>query len=84
MLRTLENKIPAQVRKTDEGLATPRKRPKTGRQWRSTIGARNPLSVQGRIPLSTKRHTKPAKLTLAILKGSAQELFPNGFFAVIE
>jgi hypothetical protein len=78
VLRTLEDEVPSQVGKTDEGLTTSRTRPELDCKWRSASRARELLGVQGRIPFTRidtqspfKQHTEPrlvpsAKLALIV------------------
>jgi hypothetical protein len=51
MLGPLENEIPAQVGKADQGLMTSWPRSGLNGQWCAPFGARNPLSVQSPFPL---------------------------------
>jgi hypothetical protein len=52
MLGALKDEIPTEMGKAQEGLTAPGTRTHLRLQWRSTVGAREPLSVQGRIPFS--------------------------------
>jgi hypothetical protein len=54
MLGALKDEIPSKMREADNRLPTSGTRPGLTWQWRSAFGAREPLSVQGRIPFPTK------------------------------
>src|SRR5207302_8904330 len=58
VLRALEDEIPAQVGEAEDGLTTSGMRPGLWWRERSAIGAREPLSVQGRIPFLLKIDTR--------------------------
>src|SRR5262249_20944638 len=71
MLRTLDDEIPAQMGKAENDLTTLGMRPSLRSQWRSAVGAREPLSVQRRIPFSDYGRTEPTQKTLRNPEGSA-------------
>jgi hypothetical protein len=56
MLRPLEDEVPAKMRKADQRLSATRTRSEMGWNWRSTFGARSPLTVQRRIPQKKPIH----------------------------